>query len=81
MMVDGEPWTAETERYFGAGTSNAPIQFVETSVSGIADGLSKVMALSDAVRLEIGAKGKTWVSKGFTWKKIASDMLHADQEV
>jgi glycosyltransferase involved in cell wall biosynthesis len=77
VMTDVGPWKAEMENYFGAGASNLPIQFVETSASGIADGLSKVMALDDETRAEMGRNGQAWIRKAFQWKRVAECMVEA----
>ncbi|MCL1921205.1 MAG: glycosyltransferase, partial [Kiritimatiellaeota bacterium] len=74
VMTDVGVWKAEAERCFGAG---APIHFVETSASGIADGLAKVMALDDATRTEMGRNGRTWISKEFQWERVAERMIEA----
>ena len=81
VMTDVGPWKAEMEKSFDAKTSDTPICFVETNASGIADGLSRVMALSDETRKEMGAAGKMWVSREFTWEKVASEMIAVYQEM
>lgn len=50
---------------------------VETSVEGIAEGLLRMMALSDAERKEIGSKGCAWVKREFSWESVAQQMLEA----
>ena len=77
VMTDVGPWKAEMEGYFGAGMPNVPIQFVETGVSGIAEGLSRVMALGDGVRAEMGRNGQSWVRSEFQWERVAIRMIEA----
>lgn len=76
VMTDVGPWKTEMERYFDAGES-VPIQFEETSVSGIAEGLSKIMALDDKARTEMGRNGCAWVRREFQWKRVAERMIEA----
>jgi len=75
VMTDVGPWKTEIEKYFGRGVSNVPIQFVATSAPGIADGLSKMMALDDETRAEIGRNGQAWIHKEFQWERVAERMI------
>ena len=75
VMTDVGPWKTEMEKCFGRGVSNAPIQFVETSAPGIADGLSKMMTLDDETRAEMGRNGQAWIRKEFQWKRVAERMI------
>ena len=75
VMTDVGPWKAEMERHFSESASARPIQFVETSVLGIVDGLSRMMALDDGARAEMGCNGRTWICKEFQWECIAERMM------
>ena len=48
---------------------------VETSAEGVAEGLRRMMALSDAERKEMGQKGREWVKREFSWESVAKQML------
>ena len=50
---------------------------VETSVEGIAKGLRRMMALSDAERHEMGMQGCKWVKSAFSWESVAKQMVEA----
>jgi nucleoside-diphosphate-sugar epimerase len=50
---------------------------VETSAEGIAEGLRRMMALSDAERKEMGRNGCEWVKREFSWESVAQKMLRA----
>jgi glycosyltransferase involved in cell wall biosynthesis len=54
---------------------------VETSVEGIAEGLRRMMALSDAERKEMGRQGCEWVRREFSWESVARQMVEAYEEV
>jgi len=75
VMTDIGPWKVEMERCFGESVSARPIQFVETSVQGIADGLLRVMALDDGARAEMGRNGRAWICKEFQWERVAERMI------
>jgi len=51
--------------------------WVDVSVEGIADGLSRMMRLSDEERRTMDAQGKAWVQQDFNWENIAQRMLAA----
>ena len=69
VVTKGAPWEKIEE--VGCG------YWVDVSVEGITDGLSRMMRLTDEQRREMGAKGKAWVSQEFAWKRVASEMLNA----
>jgi len=50
---------------------------VETSVEGIAEGVRRMMALSDAERQEMGRQGCEWVKREFSWESVAKQMVAA----
>ncbi len=50
---------------------------VETSVEGIAQGVRRMMALSDAERKEMGRQGCEWVRREFSWESVARQMVEA----
>ena len=77
VMTDVGPWKAEMKKYFGANASDAPIQFVEAGVPGLADGLSKAMALTDETRAGMGRHGRAWIRKEFRWERVAERMVEA----
>jgi len=77
VMTDVGPWKTEMATYFGAETSNVPIQFIETSVSGIVEGLSKMMALEDETRTAMGRNGQAWIHKEFQWERVVERMIEA----
>ena len=67
VVAKGAPW-AEVEKV-GCG------YWVDVSVEGIADGLSRMMRLSDEERRTMGTQGKAWVQQDFNWGNIAQRML------
>jgi nucleoside-diphosphate-sugar epimerase len=50
---------------------------VETSAEGIAEGLERMMALSDAERHEMGQQGCEWVKRELSWESVAKQMVEA----
>jgi glycosyltransferase involved in cell wall biosynthesis len=50
---------------------------VDTSAEGLAEGLRRMMALSDTERKELGSKGCAWVKSEFSWESVAKQMLEA----
>ena len=77
VMTDVGPWRTEMDGCLNLCASNRPVHFVETSASGIADGLSKVMALNDGTRAEMGHAGRAWVRQEFRWERVAERMIEA----
>ena len=63
VVTKGAPWKKIEEN--GCG------YWVDVSVDGIADGLARMMRLTDEQRWEMGAKGKAWTQQEFDWEKIA----------
>ena len=73
VATKGAPWEKVEET--GCGF------WVDVSLEGIANGLSRMMRLSDEQRLEMGAKGRAWVAREFAWERIANDMIKIYQGV
>jgi glycosyltransferase involved in cell wall biosynthesis len=57
--------------------ARAGLFVVETSVEGIAAGVRRMMALSDAERKEMGRRGCAWVRRDFSWESVAKQMVAA----
>ncbi len=65
----GTPWEGlESER---CG------RWVPIGVEPLADALKELMAKSDAGRAEMGARGKAWIQRDFSWEGIGAQMKSA----
>lgn len=73
VVTKGAPWEKIEE--VGCG------YWVDVSVEGIADGLLRMMQLSDEQRQEMGKKGREWVAREFAWEHIAAEMINVYRSV
>ena len=49
--------------------------WVDVSVAGICDGLSKVLSSADSVRMAMGQRGMAWVRDNLCWDRIADGVI------
>jgi glycosyltransferase involved in cell wall biosynthesis len=70
------PW-GEGELPLSRTDGSRGLFVVETSVTGIAEGLRRMMVLSDAERKEMGMRGCEWVKREFSWESVTKQMLEA----
>jgi glycosyltransferase involved in cell wall biosynthesis len=82
--VSGNARMLEWMRGEGGASDRSPVLMekrglivVETSVTGIAEGLRRMMVLSDAERKEMGMRGCEWVKREFSWESVTKQMLKA----
>lgn len=67
VCTKGAPWQCIND--VGAGF------WVDVSVDGVADGLSRLMGVNDRQRFEMGARGRRWIDANLKWSEIARNMV------
>ena len=67
VCTKGAPWQCIEE--CGAG------RWVDVSVCGIANGLGRLMSISDEERSAMGVNGRNWVEQNLNWGAIATNMV------
>jgi glycosyltransferase involved in cell wall biosynthesis len=48
--------------------------WIDIGVEPLANALQKAMSLSDAEREAMGSRGRRWVSRCFSWSRVALEM-------
>ena len=67
VCTKGAPWSCIND--VGAGF------WVDVSVDGVADGLSRLMGVDERQRYEMGARGRRWIEVNLKWSEIARNMV------
>lgn len=49
--------------------------WVDDSEEALADGMRRLMALSPEERREMGARGRAWMARDFSWDRVATQMI------
>lgn len=65
----GAPWSGLTTN--GCGW------WIDLGIPELAAALDRAMCLDDATRDDMGAKGRAWMIRDFSWERIAQDMAAA----
>lgn len=82
VTTTATPWGefSRTKAQRGQGTEgdaekDLGLWIVEPGVDGLTKGLMAVMDLSDAQRVECGARGAEWIRREFAWESIGEKFL------
>lgn len=73
IAAKGTPWAKVVEHGCGFWVENSPEK--------LADSLAEMMAKSDDERREMGARGRAWMAKDFSWPAVGRRMLAAYRDV
>ena len=69
IVSRGTPWQEVEERQCGWWVENDPETLARTIV--------EMMALSEDERCAMGARGREWIRRDFSWESVGREMLSA----
>lgn len=69
ISTKGAPWAGVETKHCGL--------WIDHGVQPLAAALRATMALSDAERADMGARGRAWMKRDFSWRAVASTLSDA----